>query len=100
MDYFLEDHPFYHFNKYLYLKSGNHKMPVYLFKDGMRGILVEIVMPNNQINLPKATLYFVRFRDEYYWDLGKKIRTIENADSDYVYQTVAHKLEDFFNGLI
>ncbi len=61
---FPNDHPFSIYNKNLYIDSGTWEMPIYIFKFGNKGVLVECHL-NDTINGPHCRLYDVDFPDDY-----------------------------------
>jgi len=70
-----ESHPFYVFNEYLYMESGTPKLPIYLWKKGNKGILVELHL-NDKESGPRGKVYELSYDDEYYFELGKLLRNV------------------------
>jgi len=102
--WFKSDHPLSEFNQYLYLDSGDsgvaNNMPIYIFRKGDFGILVEMHIPSpdfRKINTPKATIFRVDFVNDYDWKLGKKTIIFEEPTIDALNKRVAKYLGGKFN---
>lgn len=78
------DHPFSQFNDYFYMESGTAHMPIYLWKKGDNGILIELYL-NDKESGPRGRIYSLIFEDEYNFKLDRNIRNVlgENLDDLY-----------------
>ena len=83
------DHPFYKFKQYFYLESGNHNMPIYIFKFGEDGILIELFL-NDKVNGPRGRLYKVKFNNEYDFNLVKSYKQIIRKTVEELYFSIAN----------
>lgn len=92
------DHPFAAFNDYFYLESGSKPMPIYIWKKGNEGVLVELYL-NDFINGPRARVYSVLFDDEYYFELNKNIRNITRKATDDLLEATAEYVKGVLNSL-
>ena len=97
---FRDDHPLSLFNDYLYLDSGDSgvamDMPIYIFRNGEKGVLIEMRIPSRnfkKINNPSATIFGVKFYNDYDWDLGRKLKVIEDPSIDGLNSKVAKYLK-------
>lgn len=79
-----KDHPFSEFNEYYYMESGTPNMPIYLWKKGDRGILVELYL-NDKENGPRGRIYSLKFDGEYNFDLDKSLKDILGITLDGLY---------------
>ena len=93
-----KDHPFSEFNEWFYLESGSPfiRMPIYIWKKGSNGILVEMYL-NDRENGPNARVYSLLFGTEYDFNLGKTLhnRIIRKTDDELysaVYEVVKEEL--------
>lgn len=78
------DHPFAVFNEYFYMESGTPKMPIFLWKKGNKGILVELYL-NDRENGPRGRIYSLKFDDEYYFNLDKALKNVTGGNLDDLY---------------
>lgn len=94
------DHPFARFNEYLYMESGSQRlcMPIYIWKKGSKGILVELYL-NDRINGPRARLYTLIFEDEYLFKLDRNIKNINNHSDEDFYPFVAESIKEALDNL-
>ena len=95
-----KDHPFAEFNEYYYLESGSIKMrmPIYIWKKGDKGLLVELYL-NDTINGPRARFYTLIFENEYVFDLDRNIREITRKTEDELYLAVKNGVREVLNRL-
>ena len=85
------DHPFAVFNEYYYMESGTSKMPIYLWKKGDKGILVELYM-NDLISGPRGRIYSLNFDGDYYFNLDKNLRNIIGSTTDDLYDKMVQNI--------
>ena len=97
---FRSDHPLSEFNDYLYLDSGDSgvalNMPIYIFRNEEKGWLIEMHIPNRnfkKVNSPTARIFGVKFFNDYDWELGRKLRVIEDSTIDGLNTKVARYLK-------
>lgn len=82
------DHPFSEFNNYLYMESGTPKLPIYIWKKGNKGILVELHL-NDKENGPRGRIFSMKFYDEYNFDLEKCLGDVIRPTLDELYSGLA-----------
>lgn len=93
------DHPFSQFNEFLYMESGTPKIPIYIWKKGNKGILLELYL-NDHINGPRGRLFLMNFEDEYNFSIVKAMgQDISRPRLDELYKTMTDILNREFEKL-
>ena len=86
------DHPFARFNRYFYLQSGTHKMPIYIFKFDEDGVLIEMHFDDKE-NGPRGRLYSLAFDGEYDFKITQKCSQLIRRTEGELYDTIGHVLD-------
>lgn len=87
-----EFHPFAVFNEYYYMESGTSQMPIYLWKKGDKGILVELYL-NDKESGPRGRIYSLKFSGEYYFDLDKHLNSVFGSNLDDLYSKMVKAIQ-------
>lgn len=82
-----KDHPLALFNDFFYLESGMGNMPIYIFRFGERGILIELHL-NEKGSDPRAKLYSLKFDNEYDFKIDRLIKTVVRESFDSLYDGI------------
>lgn len=85
-------HPFENLKPYLYMEAGTPNLPIYMFKFGNEGILIELHL-NDKINGPSCRFYKIAFSDEYNFELVSSYKDISRDTTDQLYETINKILE-------
>lgn len=94
------DHPFAEFNEYFYMESGSPKMrmPIYIWKKGNKGLLVELYL-NDRESGPRARIYTLIFDDDYLFNLDRNVRNINKRNEDELYLLTAKNIKEVLASL-
>lgn len=82
-----KDHPLALFNDFFYLESGMGNMPIYIFRFGERGILIELHL-NEKGSDPRAKLYSLKFENDYDFKIDRLIKTVIRGSFDSLYDGI------------
>lgn len=88
-----KDHPLAGFNDYFYLESGMGNMPIYIFKFGEKGILVELHL-NEKGSDPRARLYSLDFENDYDFKIHGLLKTVIEGNFDKLYNGIVEALNE------
>ena len=82
-----KDHPLALFNDFFYLESGMGNMPIYIFRFGERGILIELHL-NEKGSDPREKLYSLKFENDYDFKIDRLIKTVIRGSFDSLYDGI------------
>ena len=88
-----KENPLSKYNDFFYMESGMGNMPIYIFKFGQRGFLVEMHLNEKGANGQRAKVYSLIFNDEYDFQIDKQLKQVIRSTFDSLYEGICEIID-------